>query len=221
MLGLSILSKHGVSVPKIIIDQTKNAVPYLLLAYIDNDGIFDDSQLAQSLSSLHANKAEYFGLDHDNYIGSLPQNNRSSECIHSFLVESRFLPQIELAKQNGYIADLNCDSFLKRISSLVPVVSPSLIHGDLWNGNLLGCKGLPIFIDPSVSFSHPEFDLGMMLLFGGFSTTFFEIFEELNPSVKGFRSRADVFQLYYLLVHLNLFGRSYEGRVIEILKRYV
>ncbi len=218
--GLSILAKHHVSVPEIIISQTGNNIPYLLLEYIDADDVHDDYKLAESLNSLHENKSEYFGLDEDNYIGSLVQSNRRSTDMHSFLINSRFLPQIELAKKNGFLIGVDSDKFFKRIENVVPSVEPSLIHGDLWSGNLLSSDGLPVFIDPSVSYCHPEFDLGMMSLFGGFSSSFFNAYEEMNPSAKGFRNRADIFQLYYLLVHLNIFGSSYERRVRNILEKY-
>lgn len=219
-LGLKLLALNDIPVPSVILDRSGYSMPYLLLENIEVRGSVDSKSLAESLAFLHSIKSDYYGLDHDNYIGSLPQTNSHSIDMVSFLVENRYLPQIQRAKSSGFLHGIECHAFLKELDSLIPEVPPTLIHGDLWNGNLLSDNGSPIFIDPSVSYSHPEFDLGMMSLFGGFSDSTFDIYEEMNPMSNGYKKRSDIFQLYYLLVHLNIFGQSYEKRVREILGKY-
>ena len=100
---------------------------------------------------------------------------------------------------------------------MLPELEPALLHGDLWSGNyLVSRQGTPFLIDPSVHYGHAEVDLAMSLLFGGFSSRFYDAYFEVSPKVAGFEKRVALYQLYYLLVHLNLFGRSYYPRVIEI-----
>jgi fructosamine-3-kinase len=101
-----------------------------------------------------------------------------------------------------------------RVSSLVQGVVPSLLHGDLWSGNyLISSDGTPYLIDPATYYGHREVDLAMSLLFGGFPKDFYDAYFEIHPKQQGFDLRVKLYQLYYLLVHLNLFGRSYYASV--------
>jgi fructosamine-3-kinase len=100
-------------------------------------------------------------------------------------------------------------------------IGPSLIHGDLWGGNyLISENGKPCLIDPSVSFSHPGMDLGMSRLFGGFSPPFYRAYHAVSAHPIPDKAETDLCQLYYLLVHLNMFGSSYASSVRGILRRY-
>ncbi|HET8753258.1 MAG TPA: fructosamine kinase family protein, partial [Salinimicrobium sp.] len=115
----------------------------------------------------------------------------------------------------------NLDRIFKNISSEIPEEPPALIHGDLWSGNyLVNEKGLPCLIDPAVSFAPREMDLAMMKLFGGFPENVFNIYSEIFPVQPKFESRISLWQLYYLLVHLNIFGSSYLPSVTGILQRF-
>jgi protein-ribulosamine 3-kinase len=108
---------------------------------------------------------------------------------------------------------------LSVISSYCTGIRPSLLHGDLWSGNyLISENGEPYLIDPAVYFGHSEIDLSMSRLFGGFSSSFYSAYFEINPSQPGESNRMAIYQLYYLLVHLNIFGKSYYKSVKEILQ---
>ena len=107
------------------------------------------------------------------------------------------------------------------ISEEIPNEPPSLIHGDLWNGNYLVSEaGKPVLIDPAAAFAPREMDIAMMHLFGGFSTTLFQAYQEIHPMEKNWEDRISLWQLYYMLVHLNLFGSGYLKQVEAILAKY-
>ena len=108
-----------------------------------------------------------------------------------------------------------------QISEEIPDEAPSLIHGDLWNGNyMVSNKGEPTLIDPAVAYAPREMDIAMMHLFGGFPQDVYSIYNEQFPLVENWKDRISLWQLYYLLVHLNLFGSSYLSQVKGIIKRY-
>ncbi len=110
---------------------------------------------------------------------------------------------------------------ISRIPEICPPESPALIHGDLWSGNFLpNTDQQVVLIDPAVAYAHREMDLAMSQLFGGFSNLFYESYDNHFRLEPGFQQRVDIYQLYYLLVHVNLFGRSYAGAVERIANRY-
>ena len=131
------------------------------------------------------------------------------------------MPQFEMAQQKGYVFK-DLEAFCHNILTEIPDEPSSLIHGDLWGGNfMVDNSGLPCLIDPSVSYAPREMDIAMMHLFGGFDTRVFEVYQEVFSMQNGWQDRIPLFQLYYLLVHLNLFGRSYYGQVKSIVDQYV
>jgi fructosamine-3-kinase len=184
-----------------------------------------DEQLGRGLAALHRSGAhEPFGLDHDNYIGSLAQPNETRGDWPSFYRDCRLLPMIERA---GALIDSGLrrrfDRLFDRLASLCGAAEPpARLHGDLWAGNLhRDAAGDPVLIDPAVYAGHREMDLAMMRLFGGFSARTFAAYAEAWPLEPGSEQRVDLFQLYPLLVHVALFGRSYVGAVEAALRRYV
>ena len=111
--------------------------------------------------------------------------------------------------------------FLKNLENLIPKEAPALIHGDLWNGNFIATTQNQIaLIDPATYFGIREIDLAMMQLFGGFPDVVFKSYEKHFPLEKNWRERQPIFQLYFLLVHLNIFGSSYFPRCQEIISRF-
>ncbi|MCP4976061.1 MAG: fructosamine kinase family protein [Maribacter sp.] len=200
---------------------------YLLMEFIEtkNPTSKELETLGHQLADLHALSAgDSFGWSQDNYIGSLPQSNKNHSDWTLFYVHERLLPQLKMAKEKRLLISSEIPSegnLLNGCERFFPTVKPALIHGDLWSGNyIISAQGVPYLIDPAVYFGHHEVDLAMTQLFGGFSSSFYNAYSEHFPVVTLQNERKDIYQLYYLLVHLNLFGRSYYPSVIQLLKTY-
>lgn len=195
---------------------------FLLMEYISpgkpSSGFWQE--FASQLAALHSNSEENFGYPSNNYIGSLPQFNKWENTASEFYINQRLEPQFKLAYERGFsFQDLN--SFFKSVERLIPNDAPALVHGDLWNGNyMVDQTGQPVLIDPAVSYSIREMDLAMMKLFGGFAEEAYEAYDDHFPLKSGWQERIPLYQLYYLLVHLNLFGSGYLGQVRSILGRF-
>lgn len=196
--------------------QSTNA---LLLEYIPPGGASETSSeaLGRGLALMHQVTAAAHGWHRDNYIGRLPQHNRQETDWPTFYARHRLLPQYEMAQDRGLLTPAEVpepEALVRAVSAAVPKARPALLHGDLWNGNyLISDKGTPCLIDPATYYGHREVDLAMSLLFGGFPGRFYDAYFEMHPKTPGFERRVKLYQLYYLLVHLNLFGRSYYSSV--------
>jgi protein-ribulosamine 3-kinase len=199
---------------------------YLLLEYLppSEPGTLFWERLGQSLADLHALEAHRFGLDHDNYIGSLAQPNGWYEDGITFLIEKRFRPQAGLAYYNGLLPAPMLDKLeklCKKLPQLIPRQLPSLLHGDLWSANVMTTgKDEPVLIDPAVYYGYREAELAFTKLFGGFEEVFYEAYQEAYPLLPGFEERIGLYNLYPLLVHLNLFGSGYLSGVERVLRHY-
>jgi protein-ribulosamine 3-kinase len=199
---------------------------FLILNYIKREP--ETKQLWENfgiqLNKLHQTHSNSFGLDTPNYIGSIPQINNWCPTWSDFYVTQRLEPQLKTAIEKGHLKGL-ANSFEKlyhHLDSLFPKEPPSLIHGDLWNGNYIsGENSTPWLIDPAIYFGHREMDIGMTLLFGGFDLSFYEAYNSENSLEKNWEERVPLTQLYPLLVHVNLFGSQYEASVKSILDRFV
>jgi fructosamine-3-kinase len=186
---------------------------------------FDDA-LGRGLAALHRFGAPGFGLDHDNFIGRLPQANRPAATWADFYRAERLEPQLRLAADHGLASPAMRRGFAALFGVLGdrvgPVEPPARLHGDLWGGNLM-CddSGAPCLIDPAVYGGHREVDLAMMRLFGGFGDRAFAAYDEAWPLADGHEERVDLYQLYPLMVHVNLFGGGYGASVEAALQRLV
>ncbi|MEO5767735.1 MAG: fructosamine kinase family protein [Polyangia bacterium] len=175
-----------------------------------------DQDLGRGLAGLHQAGAPGFGLDHDNFIGPLAQSNRPAVSWAAFYAAARIEPQLRRAVDAGAMSvkgEQGLRRVLAKMDDLVgPAEPPARLHGDLWSGNLI-CdqEGAPCLIDPAAYGGHREVDLAMMRLFGGFSGSVFQAYEEVFPLAPGHRERVRLYQLYPLLVHVNLFGGAYLG----------
>lgn len=199
---------------------------FLVLSYIE-EGIKSNSfwQLfGQQLAELHKQSQEKFGLNFDNFIGWLPQSNTEHTNWSDFYIQERLAPQLKLAYEQRLIEEnwiKTFEQFFKKLPDLLPEERPALIHGDLWSGNFLANQeGIPVLIDPAPYYGHREVDLAMTRLFGGFSPLFYQSYQENFPLQVGFEERIALYQLYYLMVHLNLFGRTYLNSVLQIIRQY-
>jgi fructosamine-3-kinase len=223
--GLAFLAEpQVVRVPKVL-HVTEN---FLVLEWIhsrENAPDFDE-RLGHGLASLHRAHPSIFGLEVDNYIGRLPQANQAMPTWAEFYRERRLLPQTRLAIEKGRMPERmrqRLDQVLERLPERVgPSEPPARLHGDLWGGNILTDEtGSPCLIDPAVYGGHREMDLAMMRLFGGFSPRVFAAYAEAYPLSVGHQERVPLYQLYFLLVHLNLFGGAYLDSVARTLAQVV
>lgn len=221
--GLELLRKsNSFQIPTVFASGFSDDYAYLVMEFISEESPTPhfSKLFAQNLATLHQETQAYFGLDHDTYIGSLPQYNSPKTLISEFYISNRLEPQFQMAYDSGFQFK-NLYDFYKNISNEIPEEKPALIHGDLWSGNyMIGKNGLPVLIDPAVSFCSREMDLAMMKLFGGFSDDIFNTYDAIFPLVENWKNRIQMWQLYYLLVHLNIFGAGYYGQVREIVDRY-
>lgn len=221
--GLAILeATNSFKIPKVRAVGIHREISYLLMEHISpgNPSTTFWEEFASCLVKLHRTTQKTFGLNHDNYIGSLPQFNNTETTNTDFYINQRLKPQLRTASNKGYRFS-KMDIFYKNIESEIPNEPSSLIHGDLWSGNyLVSQNDRPTLIDPAVSFASREMDIAMMKLFGGFAETTYGVYEEQFPMKNNWQDRVDIWQLYYLLVHLNLFGAGYYTQVKAIVDRY-
>lgn len=223
--GLKELQKSTtIRIPKVIIADND----YLLLEAIENGIAKNDffTQFGAAFASLHKHSNDLYGFYEDNYIGSTPQQNKQDSSWENFYFTQRLLPQFKLLKKNGY-ADKELISLFNTIENQLPSIlsgsaeKPSLLHGDLWSGNfMIDVHGNPVLIDPAVYYGHREADLAMTKLFGGFSPDFYTSYNAEFPLAGGYEYRENIYLLYHVLNHLNLFGRSYKSHAIALMKSY-
>lgn len=184
-------------------------------------------EFGRLFASLHRPRnATCFGWSSDNYLGSSRQINESRENWTAFFAECRLQFQMRLARKNG-LGSRELFKLMDRLIEKLPKhldhanEAPSLLHGDLWSGNfLVDAQGGPVVIDPAVYYGHREADLAMPLLFGGFSADFFSAYHESFPLREGWQERVELYKLYHLLNHLNLFGSGYLESCLEIARRF-
>jgi fructosamine-3-kinase len=227
--GLGWLAEsRALRVPEVVAVSAVDAEVHFLVLELVGGGApgrgFDEA-LGRGLAALHRFGAPGFGLDHDNFIGRLPQSNLPAAGAGwaAFYRERRLEPQLRRAADSGLASPAMRRGFERlwaALESLVgPAEPPARLHGDLWGGNLM-CdeSGAPCLIDPAVYGGHREIDLAMMRLFGGFGARVFAAYDEAWPPSPGQPERVGLYQLYPLMVHVNLFGGGYVGSVEAALR---
>jgi fructosamine-3-kinase len=224
--GLTELAAPGViKVPQVVACGTQGTTAFLATEWLEFDRPTRDAEvkLGEQLAALHQSTRGRFGWHRDNTIGLTPQHNAWSEDWVSFLREQRLGFQLQLAAENGFTGSLQVQGarLLKRLPVFFERYTPhaALLHGDLWGGNWACCDGAPVIFDPAVYFGDPESDLAMTRLFGGFGTAFYEAYQRKAPLAPGHHERCDLYQLYHVLNHLNLFGSAYLGRAQELINK--
>lgn len=217
--GLAELAAAGaVRVPRVFGAGVDAGRAWLLLEYLEL-GPADAAcrrRLGTGLAALHRHTAERHGWHRDNTIGSTPQPNGPDDDWVRFLAEKRIGFQLDLAGRNGHGRTLAADgeALLARLGDFfrdyTPV--PSLLHGDLWGGNAaFAGDGAPVIYDPATYYGDRETDLAMAELFGGFPAPFHEGYDAVWPREAGYRTRRELYQLYHVLNHFNLFGGMYRS----------
>jgi fructosamine-3-kinase len=225
-LGLEMLVKSGVKSPEVILTFSDTEYQFLLLEFIEEETENHNfwKNFAKDLVKIHKTNSETFGLDYDNYIGSLKQSNKQNNSWESFFVENRISPLVEQAFNKKLLLNNHLKSFenlFYRLNEILPKENPALIHGDLWSGNLMkGIDQTPVFIDPAIYFGNREMDIAMTQMFGGFNNNFIDYYEEIYPLEKDWQNRLEIHNLYPTLVHLILFGKSYLSSIENVILKY-
>lgn len=213
------------AVPMTIGHGSVEEIDYLCLEYHETGVPKEDfwKAFGYSLAALHHVSSDQFGLDHNNYIGSLPQINNTHHSWSKFFVTQRLEPQLRLAYDHGVVTKTLMDQFqslFNDLEDLLPIEKPALLHGDLWSGNfLIGSDGAAVVFDPAVYYGHREAEIAFTKMFGGYDPVFYHAYQEVFPMEHKHEERVDIFNLYPLLVHVNLFGASYLRGIQQTLSR--
>jgi fructosamine-3-kinase len=224
--GLNLLGETGIKTPDVIAVFSSDKMQFLVLEFIEEERKAPQfwTNFATNLAKLHKNRSEFYGLETDNYIGSLVQKNSKKTTWIDFFIENRIAPLIKKAFDQGLLQTNHMQQFenlFQKLHEIIPQEKPSLVHGDLWSGNLMvGKNQFPVFIDPAVYYGHREMDIAMTQLFGGFDNKYLEIYNEIYPLEKGWQERIVIHNLYPNLVHLLLFGSSYLFGIESVLGKF-
>lgn len=224
--GLKLLATSSFRIPEVLGVYEAEGQSVLLLEWIESGPKTDAfwESFGKRLAAMHRISSNDFGLQNDNYIGSLPQYNSEKSTWNDFFITQRIEPQLKLAFDKNLLSSkdrLLFDSLFHRLGDFFENEPPALLHGDLWSGNLMCSKtSEPVLIDPAVYFGHRLMDIGMTRLFGGFDPVFYETYHTEYPLPENWLETTDVANLYPLLVHVNLFGSSYVSQVQSIISRY-
>lgn len=227
-LGLRLLAENcPLTVPEVFYFGKVEDFNFLLMEWIESGERSADywEKLGEGLAQLHMTTQESFGLSHSNYISSLSQNNQHTSTWANFFTQQRLEPMIGKA----YFEGLVDETFLKKFRSIYPKLQdffprerPALLHGDLWSGNVMADNsGLPALIDPAVYYGNREMDIAFSRMFGGFDQRFYDAYDAVFPLTDGFEERKDVYNLYPLLVHLLLFGKSYLSGIQKTIDKLI
>lgn len=225
--GLEALANaKAIRIPKVVANGSTEKDQFLILEFIQTGPGSKTfwKTFGEQLAMLHRLSNEKHGFDSDNYVGSLPQKNDWSDSWISFFIERRLEYQLQLADRSGKLPSGMRSAFEKlyvKLPDLLHNEKPSLLHGDLWSGNYLAAReGDPVIIDPAVYYGCRETDLAMTKLFGGFPPEFYDAYYSALPVLPGAEERIKIYQLYPLLVHVNLFGGGYASQVMSILTKF-
>ena len=223
--GLTQLSKTGaIRTPEVVGLGEINAVAWLAMSWCDMQPVTDAGfvQLGTQLVKLHQHTSEQFGFDADNFIGRTPQPNRWDSDWSSFFLSQRLGPQLQRLDRHQADAFWErqlpalVESWERKFAGYQP--QPSLLHGDLWSGNVaMTVSDEPLIFDPAVHYGDRECDLAMADLFGGFNDCFYQRYQALWPLEPDWAERRRYYQLYHLLNHANLFA----GHYLQISKKLI
>lgn len=224
---LYIEQSETIAVPKVYGYSDQPKVAYLLLEWIAGQTHEQtESMLGEHLAKLHQTTGDKHGFPTATYIGLLPQRNGLYDSWLTYYRDQKLSGQIDIGIEKGVIygeRQNRLERLLDNLSKWIPVdVKPSYLHGDLWGGNwLTGPHGTPYVVDPSFFFGDRYMEIAFTELFGGFSRKFYEAYQASYPLDRTYEDVRALYQLYYLLVHLNIFGKSYAHQVDEVLDHYI
>ncbi len=228
--GLDELKNSGsIKTPEVLSVDSSFILLELISPAVTSKNFFED--FGKKFAMLHKYLGNSFGFYEDNYIGSTVQINIAEademKDWKKFYFNKRILFQYRLAKKNGFASKELTDAIIKIENKIDYILSgsdemPSLLHGDLWSGNFIVDEyGHACLIDPAVYYGNREADLAMTKLFGGFPSRFYESYKEVYPLKEGYEYRENLYKLYHVMNHLNLFGMSYYSQTISLLNYYL
>jgi fructosamine-3-kinase len=223
--------------------QKANAIKVLSVLFYDNEFLLTNyvasgkqrrdftEDFGRKFALLHKFNNDEYGFYEDNYIGSNPQLNIASDEEKNnwtnFYFSKRILYQLQLAEKIGNSTNDLRNGISVLENKIVEIVTdngeqPSLLHGDLWGGNyMIGDDGYACLIDPAVYYGNREADLAMTKLFGGFDSRFYSSYNEAYPLPDGYDYRENIYKLYHILNHLNLFGGGYYSQAMSLIRYYL
>lgn len=230
--GLQEIASSGtIKVPLPVCFGDDQSQSYIVLEYLQMNQPANQVVLGEQLAAMHAVTAEQFGWQINNTIGATPQLNAWRENWLSFWREQRLGYQLRLAARNGYGGELQVlgERLLVDMPTLFDSheVCPSMLHGDLWGGNVAGLdaaagqEGTPVIFDPALYYGDREADIAMTYVFGGFDSDFYASYQSASPLDQGFAVRKTFYNIYHIINHLNLFGGGYHAQAIAMLKRVI
>ncbi len=220
----ALASSHTLRVPETVCFGENPAQSYIVLEYLDMCGSADQRLLGEQLAAMHRVTAEKFGWEIDNTIGATFQPNSWTADWLMFWREQRLGFQLQLAAKNGYGGELQSlgEKLLLEMPKLFSgrKLKASMLHGDLWGGNVAGLKdGTPVIYDPAFYYGDREADLAMTYVFGGFTADFYASYQQAFPLDDGFAVRKIFYNIYHIINHLNMFGGGYHGQAINMLEQ--
>lgn len=223
--GLHFLKQHSdFDIPKVVGVGVSDNTQWIVMEFVHGGtrGANYWQQFGHRLAEMHQRAGDQFGLEENNYIGSLSQSNSRSEVWTDFFASERLEPQLKLAKENGLLtAEMSkyFDKLFAKLHRFFPDEPPAPLHGDMWTGNFMTkADGEATIFDPAVYYGHRYMDIGMSKLFGGFDQHFYDAYREVYPMDPYWKEGIMVANLYPLLVHANLFGGGYAAQVIQTLR---
>ena len=218
----------GLAMPRVIAAEVASpAHPgFLILEFLPpaSSTAADDETLGRGLARIHRARAETFGFDRTTYCGATPQDNTRSTSWPEFYGARRLAPLLRTLDKQGLSPDRAgaYERLIDRLPEwLVSEPLPSLVHGDLWSGNVLATERGPALVDPACAYADREMEFGITLLFGGLSERAFDAYEEEWPLLHGWRERNALYRIYHLLNHAVLFGGGYEAQAFDLARRFI
>ncbi len=220
-----IAAANTVAAPQVLAIGKTNADAFLVLEWLEltAPSAAVAARLGAELAEMHRANHAYVGWHRDNTIGLTPQSNTPCDNWCEFFADQRLSFQLRLAAENGHTGKLQEDG--DRLFRRLPLFldngarTASLLHGDLWGGNWASHGGRPVIFDPATYYGDRESDLAMTRLFGGFDQAFYAAYESTWPLDAGHEARRDLYQLYHVLNHLNLFGGAYLDQALGLMKK--
>ncbi|SFE15772.1 Fructosamine-3-kinase [Lentibacillus persicus] len=225
--GLNMSSEtNSIAVPEVFTYSDERHNAFLVMEWVEGSPSADtDRKLGDHIAAMHQTIGNHHGFDDDTFIGALPQKNGLFSSWLEYYRDRRLKAQLQMGIERGTMTGRRrerMEKLLENLDKWVPdKVEPSYLHGDLWGGNWLsGPSGEPYVIDPSFLYGDRHFELAFTEVFGGYSSEFYQAYQDRFPLAPYYEDVKPLYQLYYLLVHLNMFGEAYGRSVDTILKRY-